>query len=169
LNSDEFFKARALVEREQAIVKMEKKKQKQLLLLDLEKEVRALIDRKGACTVESANSRAYSKADVKLLCKWKGAKNAKVNGKIPDKKSDFAELYFATPDPPAPKPWTDQDEESLQFLKEEDVPLEETQLGVAAWQMAVATDNNMEKLDRDTCNKLLQSIAAFDRTNNNTS
>ena len=86
----------------------------------------------------------------------------KINGKVPDKKSDLAELYFNTPDPPAPEPWTEDDEELLQSLKEEEVPLESTQLGVAARQMAVATANNMEKLDKNTRNQLLKSIADFD-------
>jgi len=57
---------------------------------------------------------------------------------------------------------TEEDEEDLRVLKEDDVPLEETQLGVAARQMAVATANNMSKLDRKTRNELLESIAAFD-------
>jgi len=42
------------------------------------------------------------------------------------------------------------------------MPLQESQLGVAAKQMAMATANNMAKLDRNTRNQLLQSIAAFD-------
>jgi len=113
-------------------------------------------------TFETSNTRSYSKADIKLLCKWKGAKMLKVDGKLPDKKSDLATLYFANPDPPTAKPWTDDDEELLQGLKEEDVPLENTQLGVAAKQMAVATANNMSKLDRNTRNQLLKSIAEFD-------
>ena len=162
LNSDEFFKARAMVEREEAVVKEEKTKQNRILLLDLEKEARALLAIKGPLTVETANARVFSKADIKLLCKWKGTKNTKINGKVPDKKENFAKLYFETADPPPPKRWTEEDEEALRVLKEDDVPLEETQLGVAARQMAVATANNMSKLDRKTRNELLESIAAFD-------
>jgi len=44
-----------------------------------------------------------------------------------------------------------------------DMPLQETHLGVAAKQMAVATANNMGRLDEETRHKLLQSIASFDR------
>jgi len=50
----------------------------------------------------------------------------------------------------------------LQALKEEHVPLENTQLGVAAKQMAVATANNMSKLNRNTRDQLLKSVAEFD-------
>jgi len=162
LNSDDFFQARALIEREESVSKFEKKKKNMLLLLDLDKEARSLLARKGPFTLETSQGRAYSKADIKLLCKWKKAKMGKINGKVPDKKSDLAELYFNTPDPPAPEPWTEDDEELLQSLKEEEVPLESTQLGVAARQMAVATANNMEKLDKNTRNQLLKSIADFD-------
>jgi len=162
LNSDKFFQARAQVEREDGVSKLEKKKKNRLLLLELEEKARKLLSDKGPLTVETSNTRSYSKADIKLLCKWKGAKMLKVDGKLPDKKSDLATLYFANPDPPTAKPWTDDDEELLQGLKEEDVPLENTQLGVAAKQMAVATANNMSKLDRNTRNQLLKSIAEFD-------
>ena len=150
------------VEREEGVNKLDKQKKNRLLLLELEKSARKLFDDKGPLTVETLQTPSYSKADIKLLCKWKGAKMVKVDGKFPDKKSDLAELYFATPDPPAAKHWTDDDEELLQALKEEHVPLEKTQLGVAAKQMAVATANNMSKLDRNTRDQLLKSIAEFD-------
>jgi len=55
-----------------------------------------------------------------------------------------------------------EEEAELEKLKNPDMPLQESQLGVAAKQMAMATANNMAKLDRNTRNQLLQSIAAFD-------
>jgi len=105
-----------------------------------------------------------------LLCKCKKVKISNGdNGRKKDKKEDFAALCFEHPDLPEAAPWTDDDEAELQELKREDVSLEQTHLGVAAKQMAVATTNNMAKLDRNTRNQFLQSIAAFDAFEQGTS
>jgi len=163
LNSDEFFQARALAEQEKAVLKLEKKKKKRLLLLKLHQGACELLATKGPLTQEIAKGCLYSKEDFKLLCKWKNAKMTKARGgKLPDKKADFVALYFAHPDPPEATPWTKDDESELVHLKSEDIPLKDTHLGVAARQMAVATANNMAKLDRNTRNQLLQSVAAVD-------
>jgi len=163
LNSDEFFQARALADREEAIVKMGKQKEKRVLLLKLHSQARELLAKKGPVTVENVKGRLYSKEDLKLLCKWKKAGLTKGdNGKNKDKKEDLAALYFSHPEPPNPTPWSEDEEAIMQGLKREDVPIEQTHLGVAARQMAVATANNMSKLDRNTRNQLLKSIADFD-------
>ena len=105
-----------------------------------------------------------------MLCKCKKVKISNGdNGRKKDKKEDFAALCFEHPDLPEAAPWTDDDEAELQELKREDVSLEQTHLGVAAKQMAVATTNNMAKLDRNTRNQFLQSIAAFDAFEQGTS
>ena len=56
LNSDEFFQARALADREEAIVKAEKEKQKRLLLIKLHEDARELLASKGPLTEASANT-----------------------------------------------------------------------------------------------------------------
>ena len=152
-----------MAEREEAIVKIQKRKEKQLLLLKLHKKARELLASKGPLTVENATTRLYSKEDIKLLCKWKQADMSKgPGGKKKDKKEDFAALYFDHPEPPDPQPWSDNEESELVEMRKEEVPLAATHLGVAAKQMAVATANNMAKLDRNTRNQLLQSIADID-------
>ena len=155
--------ARAMVDREAAIVKMGKQKERRILLLKLHTEARALLARKGPLTVENCTGRLYSKEDIKLLCKWKQAGISKGdNGKNKDKKEDLAALYFAHPEPPDPTPWSEDEESVMQDLKKEDIPIEQTHLGVVAWQMAVAIANNVAKLDRNTRNQLLKSVAEFD-------
>jgi len=91
-----------MAEREEGVIKLDKKKKNRLLVLDLEKEAHALLEKKGPFTIDTSETRAFSKADVKLLCKWKGAKMLKVEGKVPDKKTDLAQLHFATPNPARP-------------------------------------------------------------------
>ena len=54
LNSDDFFQARAQVEREEGVNKLDKQKKNRLLLLELEKSARKLLDEKGALSVETS-------------------------------------------------------------------------------------------------------------------
>ena len=75
---------------------------------------------------------------------------------------------MTTPEPPTPDPWTEEEESHLQKLLKPDMPLQETHLGVAAKQMAVATANNLAHLDDDTRHKLLQSLATFERDQRDT-
>jgi len=70
---------------------------------------------------------------------------------------------MANPEPPPPEPWTEEEESDLEKLGQPDMPLRETHLGVAARQMAVATSNNIARLDGETCQNRLQSLATFDR------
>ena len=171
LNSDEFFQARALVEREEAVVRLEKEKKTRLHLLKEHQKARELLATKGLLTEENAKTRLYdSKEDLKLLCSWKKAKLTKGDDrKKKDKKEDYVALYFSLPEPPDSALWSLDDEAELEDMKKEDVPLKDTHLGVAARQMAVATANNMSKLDRNTRNQLLESIAAFDASEQGTS
>ena len=70
------------------------------------------------------------------------------------------------PRPHTPEPWTEEEEALLNTLKAETVDLKDTALGVAAKQMATAVTHNMEKLDNETRNMLLQSLAKYDSSAN---
>jgi len=48
------------------------------------------------------------------------------------------------------------------------MPLQQTHLGVAAKQMAVATANNLGRLNEETRHKLLHSLATFEHNEGNT-
>ena len=64
--------------------------------------------------------------------------------------------------PPTPEPWTDKEEALLNTLKTDNIDLKDTALGMAAKQMAMAATHNMEKLDDETWNMLLKSVAKCD-------
>lgn len=72
------------------------------------------------------------------------------------------DLYLSNPEPLLLDPWSDKEKLELQELLQPDMPLEQTHLGVAAKQMAVATVNNLAHLDGETHNKLLQSLTTFE-------
>ena len=80
-----------------------------------------------------------------------------------DKKEEMFNLYKSAPEPPLVEPWSEEEESDLLELVKPNMPLEQTQLGVAAKQMAVATANSIARLDGETRHKLLQSLATFDR------
>ena len=50
LNSDEFFQARALADRQEVVLKLQRKKEKRLLLLKLHQDARELLATKGPLT-----------------------------------------------------------------------------------------------------------------------
>lgn len=59
---------------------------------------------------------------------------------------------------PPPEPWTVADEERLQELKSQDVPMKETAVAMAANQMARAVTNNIAQLDEEVRRTLLDSL-----------
>jgi len=159
LNSDEFFQAREHAKRLDEAKSFQDQKEKRLLVQQTGIKAHELLNRKGS--LNDKTYKAYTKPEIKLLCKWKGIKILKDD----DKKQNLYDLYLSHPNPQASQPWSAEDEAELQTLLKPDMPIEQTHLGVAARQMAVATANNIEKLDQNTRHQLLQSIAAFDRAN----
>jgi len=160
LNSDEFFQAREHSQRLETAKKIQEEKQNRVLLQETEKKARDLLTSKGPLNDETFKK--YNKPDIKLLCKWK---EIKVKD---DKKEEMYRLYIVQPEPPMPEPWSEEEESDLQRLLNPVMPLQQTHLGVAAKQMAVATANNLGRLDEETRHKLLQSLATFERNEGNT-
>jgi len=160
LNSDEFFQAQEHSKRLDEAKKLLEVKENWLLLQQTEKRARNLLAAK--CPLNEETFKKYNKPDIKVLCKWKGIKVKA------DKKEEMFTLYNSAPEPPLVKPWSEEEESDLLELVKPNMPLEQTHLGVAARQMAVATANNMARLDEDTRHQLLQSLATFDHAQHST-
>ncbi len=159
LNSNEFFKAKALETRlEQARV-LEEQKNKRTEALIVEEKARDLLSSKGDLSLQ--NKSCYKVKDIKILLKWKGLKIQKGQAK----KEYIIALYLTKPPPPPTVPWSDAEEAILQDLKEVDVPLEQTALGIAAKQMARGVANSIQHLDEQSRHNLLQSLASFETAN----
>lgn len=62
--------------------------------------------------------------------------------------------------------WCRSEEAALQRLKEIDVPLKETALGVASNQMAKAVVKNLDQLDDDTISNLKTALLDLDDRHN---
>jgi len=136
-------------------------KENRLLLTELEKKARDVLCQQGPLTHDTYKT--YNKPVIKLLCKWKRVKI------VVDKKKELFDLCLSNPEPPAPEPWTEEEESELQEMLKPDMPLKQTHLGVTAKQMAVATANNLEHVDKETNRKLLQSLATFERNQHDSS
>jgi hypothetical protein len=102
LNSDEFFKARALAKREGRIKDLLAKKKLNNAAVVLEGMVTALLTVKGNPSEETG--RNYTVPELKLLLKWKKVKPTST------KKDDLIHAFANHPPPPNAVPWSDDKE-----------------------------------------------------------
>jgi len=161
LNSDEFFQAREHAKRLENTKKIQDEKEKRILIQKVDLDARAMLSTQGPLTHKSYKT--HSVKAIKQLCKWKHCKIDNLT-----RKQQYFDLYMTTLEPPTPDPWTEEEESDLQKLLKPDMPLQETHLGVAAKQVAVATANNLAHLDEDARHKLLKSLATFERDQRDT-
>jgi hypothetical protein len=142
LNSDEFFKARALADRETRIKELEVKKKSLNDALLLEDAVMKLLQEKGSLVPQNASR--FTVAEVKLLLKWKKAKPTS------SKKADLVLAYYSNPPPLTTALWSAEEEMELVALRSENVNMIDTALGVATTQMARAVVQNLGIIDANT-------------------
>jgi hypothetical protein len=139
LNSDEFFQAKALAEREARTKELQAKKKLLGASLLLEQHVIAILTAKG--NPEEETSKDCTVAELKLLLKWKKVKPTS------SKKADLIHAFCNYPSPPNAVPWTAEEELELVALESQDVHMIDTALGVATTQMARAVVQNLPNLD----------------------
>ena len=160
LNSDDFFIARALDEREGLAKNMRAKKAARLERIELHQEAKSLLCEKAVdLTLET--EKKFLVSECKLLCKWKQCKLSSN-----PQKQGFVSAYVAAARPSTPEPWSQEDEDLLLAVTSDNVELKDTALGVATKQMAAAVSQNMGNLDEKSRHDLLQSLAKFDVANN---
>jgi hypothetical protein len=152
LNSDEFFKAQELRARESKIKLMEDAKKERHKYCESQFKAGFIIRKKGELTYD--NESRFSLPEVKILCSWKKIKTTAT------KKKDLIELYIATEKPRPQKSWTRGEEAALAHLKDEDVPMSETLLGVATIEMMESVGNGLLNASDDAINKLESAIQA---------
>ncbi len=159
LNSDDFFRARALDERQVQAKAMLLKKQARQERMALDREAKSLLQVK-AIDLTPATEKNFLVPECKLLCKWKGCK---LTSGL--QKNEYVRQYAAAPRPPTPVPWSQEEEDVLLAISSDDIDIKDTALGVAARQMATAVSQNMAKLDANSRHELLQSLAKFAASN----
>jgi len=160
LNSDDFFIARALDEREGQAKNMRANKAARLERIELDQEAKSLLGKKAVdLTLET--EKKFLVSGCKLLCKWKRCKLSSN-----PQKEGFVSACVAAARPSTPEPWSQEDEDLLLAVASDNVELKDTALGVATKQMAIAVSQNMGNLDEKLHHDLLQSLAKFDVANN---
>jgi len=155
-NAEDFFNAKTLTERQAKAAVVEKDKQERLDKFQTDREAKSLLQEK-AVALNRYNEKKFVMPEIKLLCKWKGCKVT-----LSKNKEHHIVACEKMPRPPTPQPWTLDHETMLNTLKEENIELKDTALGVAAKQMAAVVTQNMEKLDDESRLQLLQSLAKCD-------
>ena len=158
INTDEFFKAREMKKREEAIAKMEEAKKQRGLYCKEQKGAVLLLRKKGELTAET--EREFTLPEIKTLLKWKKVKPTS------SKKRDMVDAYIAAPKPKIQKIWSRFEEEELQKLKAEDIPLQETAIGVVTRQMARAVTKNLSQLDQETISHLKEALGGLQEGQN---
>jgi hypothetical protein len=153
LNTDEFFKATALKERDKELVVMEAAKALRLKMIAEQRAAGMLIRSKGELT--SKTFKDFKVPEIKILLKWKGAKP------VSSRKADIVEAYITAKKPPIVKSWKRSEEAALLANKEQTVALKDTALGVATTQMARAVTNNLAQLDEESLATLKSALGIF--------
>jgi hypothetical protein len=153
LNADEFFQADTLKSRNAEIKIMEDNKKKRKDYCNCQQQAILLICKKGDLTW--SNHKNFKVEEVRILLKWKKVVTKKT------KKEDLVDLYIKADKPGITKAWTLTKEAALENLKDPQMDLKETALGVATWQMTWAICNYLATLDSPQCAALKQSLQDY--------
>ncbi|CAB9530210.1 unknown protein [Seminavis robusta] len=141
LTSDDFFRGNAMRERTEQVDKLEKKKKIELAKMALKEQRDAIIQEKGEPT--AATISAFNAKEMGILYKYK-------KGSAPKgKKAEVLLAYLAAPAPRKLDGWSAEEEAELQRLKTQEIPLEDTQVAIAADQSANAVINHAALLSVD--------------------
>ena len=162
LNSQEFFQAKALEQREEALRKMEEKKKQRAKYCKDQLEAVMLLKKKGELTHDTVKN--FTLPEIKTLLKWKKAPKPPSS-----KKADLVQTYIDAPKPKIQKVWCRSEEAELQALKSEKVEMKDTALGMAVTQMAPAVTHNLATLDPETRAALKRSLEDFEKDDSSSS
>lgn len=141
LNSDDYFKSRALIKRRKEIEEFEKKKK------EIEDQVQSLnakdllLSEKGIEFTRENATRQFKVAEIKIMVK------SKVRKIPPGNKNFLIDTYFNSPDPEEIVPWSEEQENMLSTLKREIIDMKDTALAVSTNQMARGITNNITLLN----------------------
>jgi hypothetical protein len=124
--SDDFFKAQALLAREEELVEKEKLKKTLQLNAELAKKGMEILVEKAAY-FESNNYNTVSTKELDVLLQWYGVD--KKGMKKAEKVAKWKEIRLPGTALPVVHEWTDEDEEQLTKIKNKEIDMSETYLG----------------------------------------
>jgi hypothetical protein len=146
LNSDDFFKAAELKARESKIKAMEELKRERENDCKDQWAALRLIKEKGELTFDT--EKLFTLAEIKILLKWKKIRPTGT------KKADLVRAYRDAPKPKIQVVWKRSKQAALNALKETNIDLQSTALGVAAKKMVRNLQNSMGTIDLETLKEL---------------
>ena len=164
--SDDFFKAQALLAREEEVTEKTKlKKSLQEKAILHEKGMAILVEK--AASFESNNYRDVSTKDLDILLQWYGVD--KKGMKKAEKVERWRAIRVSGTEPPQLDIWTAEDEENLAKIMDKDIDMSETFLGrYAALQKRNAVAAVLEMSDEEWESlKALREAEAQNATNTN--
>ena len=123
---DDFFKAQALLAREEELVEKEKLKKTLQLNAELAKKGMEILVEKAAY-FESNNYNTVSTKELDVLLQWYGVN--KKGMKKAEKVAKWKEIRLPGTALPVVHEWTDEDEEQLTKIKNKEIDMSETYLG----------------------------------------
>ena len=124
--SDDFFKAQALLAREDKLAEKEKLKKTMQLNAELAKKGMVILVEKAAC-FEMNNYKTVSTKELDVLMQWYGVE--KKGMKKEEKVAKWKESRLSGTAPLVVHEWTDEDEERLMTIKKKEIDMSETYLG----------------------------------------
>jgi hypothetical protein len=124
--SDDFFKAQALLAREEELVEKEKLKKTLQLNAELAKKGMEILVEKAAY-FESNNYNTVSTKELDVLLQWYGVD--KKGMKKAEKVAKWKEIRLPGTALPVVHEWTDEDKEQLTKIKNKEIDMSETYLG----------------------------------------
>ena len=162
--SDDFFKAQALLAREDELAEKEKLKKSLQLNAELAKKGMVILVEKAAC-FEMNNYRTVSTKELDVLMQWYGVE--KKGMKKEEKVAKWKEIRLSGTSPPVVHEWTDEDEERLMTIKNKEIDMSETYLGrYAAIQKRNAVAAILDLSDEEwEAVKTMREADTLDRAN----
>ena len=149
LNSDNCFKSRALDERKQSMKLIKVDKALRLEHLKCTTLKNELVAEKYYKLLETSSQ--LTVAHIKISCKWKIVKNpAKV-------KCAIVQMHIDAPDSTV-KTWSNEEEDALSTLKENEIQIKDTTISVSAYQIARGITNKVQLLKNSECRDLLRYL-----------
>ena len=124
--SDDFFKAQALLAREEEIAEKTKLKKSLQQKFELREKGMAILVEKAEC-FESNNYRNVSTKELDVLLNWYGVEKKAM--KKAEKVAQWREIRTGNTEPPMVDVWTAEDEEQLVRLSNKQIAMLETFLG----------------------------------------
>jgi len=155
LNSDDFFKSRAIDERKKLSDAMLKDKRTRYELEKLSVQAQAILKEHGEPTEEKIKD--YPAKAMQKLHEWK------FNKRSTEGREKLLKAYLSKPAPLKVPEWTMSEEIRLKQLLTEDMHAKDAAVGVQLRQTARALVNNIDDLDEESKAELLHKLQGDQR------